>query len=76
MLVIDPRKQLLNIQVRDSIGFTNITIGTGEVRYETFQPIMSIMNEKSIHQCCRAMLIELDEVNHQLFGSVCVTKRV
>jgi len=31
MLVTNPRKQKLNIQVKDSLGFTGLTIGTGEV---------------------------------------------
>ncbi|EES07809.1 synaptotagmin-2 [Sorghum bicolor] len=31
MLVANPRKQKLTIQVKDSIGLTDITIGTGEV---------------------------------------------
>lgn len=33
MLVSNPRKQKLNIQVKDSLGFTGLTIGTGEVNY-------------------------------------------
>ncbi|PSR90995.1 Tricalbin-3 like [Actinidia chinensis var. chinensis] len=31
MLVANPRKQKLHIQVKDSLGFTDLTIGTGEV---------------------------------------------
>ncbi|XAR53214.1 hypothetical protein NMG60_11021676 [Bertholletia excelsa] len=31
MLVTNPRKQKLYIQVKDSLGFTDLTIGTGEV---------------------------------------------
>ncbi|KAL7163033.1 hypothetical protein ACSBR2_039184 [Camellia fascicularis] len=31
MLVANPRKQKLQIQVKDSLGFTDLTIGTGEV---------------------------------------------
>jgi len=31
MLVANPREQKLTIQVKDSIGLTDITIGTGEV---------------------------------------------
>jgi hypothetical protein len=31
MLVANPRKQKLCIQVKDSVGLTDITIGTGEV---------------------------------------------
>ncbi|KAM7463314.1 hypothetical protein LguiA_031435 [Lonicera macranthoides] len=31
MLVANPRKQKLYIQVKDSLGFTDLTIGTGEV---------------------------------------------
>jgi len=31
MLVTNPRKQKLSIQVKDTVGFTDITIGTGEV---------------------------------------------
>jgi hypothetical protein len=33
MLVTNPRKQKLNIQVKDSLGFTDLTVGTGEVSY-------------------------------------------
>ena len=33
MLVANPRKQKLNIQVKDSLGFTDLTVGTGEVSY-------------------------------------------
>lgn len=32
MLVANPRKQKLQIQVKDALGFTYLTIGTGEVR--------------------------------------------
>lgn len=31
MLVTNPRKQKLYIQVKDSLGFTDLTVGTGEV---------------------------------------------
>lgn len=31
MLVTDPKKQKLCIQVKDSMGFVDLTIGTGEV---------------------------------------------
>ena len=31
MFVINPRKQKLNIQVKDSLGFADLTIGTAEV---------------------------------------------
>ncbi|CAN6481744.1 unnamed protein product [Victoria cruziana] len=33
MLVNDPRQQQLCIQVKDSFGFADYTVGTGEVRY-------------------------------------------
>jgi hypothetical protein len=33
LLVGNPRKQKLTIQVKDSIGLTDITIGTGEVEF-------------------------------------------
>lgn len=33
MLVANPRKQKLYIQVIDSLGFTDLTIGTGEVNF-------------------------------------------
>lgn len=33
MLVANPRKQKLLIQVKDSLGFADLTIGTGEVNY-------------------------------------------
>lgn len=32
MLVANPRKQKLQIQVKDALGFTYLTIGTGEVK--------------------------------------------
>ncbi|KAJ6720755.1 CALCIUM-DEPENDENT LIPID-BINDING (CALB DOMAIN) FAMILY PROTEIN [Salix viminalis] len=37
MLVSNPRKQKLNIQVKDSLGFTGLTIGTGEVDLGSLQ---------------------------------------
>lgn len=37
MLVADPRKQKLYIQVKDSLGFTDLTIGTGEVNIIFFK---------------------------------------
>ncbi|KAF2286378.1 hypothetical protein GH714_015811 [Hevea brasiliensis] len=37
MLVTDPRKQKLYIQVKDSLGFTDFTIGTGEVDLGSLQ---------------------------------------
>ncbi|XP_044490499.1 synaptotagmin-3 isoform X2 [Mangifera indica] len=37
LLVADPRKQKLYIQVKDSLGFTNLTIGTGEVDLGSLQ---------------------------------------
>uniref|UniRef100_A0A6M2EH32 C2 domain-containing protein n=1 Tax=Populus davidiana TaxID=266767 RepID=A0A6M2EH32_9ROSI len=37
MLVTNPRKQKLNIQVKDSLGFTGLTIGTGEVDLGSLQ---------------------------------------
>lgn len=33
MLVANPRKQKLYIEVKDSFGFTDFTIGGGEVKY-------------------------------------------
>lgn len=33
MLVANPSKQKLTVQVKDSIGLTDITIGTGEVNF-------------------------------------------
>lgn len=32
MLVTNPRKQRLYIQVHDSLGFADLTTGTGEVK--------------------------------------------
>lgn len=32
MLVTNPRKQRLYIQVNDSLGFADLTTGTGEVK--------------------------------------------
>ncbi|KAF6160796.1 hypothetical protein GIB67_035997 [Kingdonia uniflora] len=37
MLVANPRKQKLCIQVKDSFGFTDLTIGTGEVELGSLQ---------------------------------------
>ncbi|KAF5190380.1 Calcium-dependent lipid-binding (CaLB domain) family protein [Thalictrum thalictroides] len=37
MLVTNPRKQRLQIQVKDSLGFTDFTIGTGEVELGSLQ---------------------------------------
>ncbi|GAB4850660.1 hypothetical protein Ancab_029971 [Ancistrocladus abbreviatus] len=37
MLVANPQKQKLNIQVKDSLGFAEMTIGTGEVDLGTLQ---------------------------------------
>ncbi|KAK6931860.1 C2 domain [Dillenia turbinata] len=37
MLVANPRKQKLNIQVKDSLGFADLTIGTGEVELGSLQ---------------------------------------
>ncbi|XP_061987356.1 tricalbin-3-like [Populus nigra] len=37
MLVANPRKQKLNIQVKDSLGFTDLTVGTGEVDLGSLQ---------------------------------------
>ncbi|XP_042459513.1 synaptotagmin-3-like [Zingiber officinale] len=37
LLVADPRKQKLYIQVKDSIGFTDFAIGTGEVELGSLQ---------------------------------------
>lgn len=31
MLVTNPRKQKLSIQVKDNLGFADTTVGTGEV---------------------------------------------
>lgn len=31
MLVVNPRKQKLHIQVKDALGFADLTIGTAEV---------------------------------------------
>ncbi|KAH7515306.1 hypothetical protein FEM48_Zijuj10G0012700 [Ziziphus jujuba var. spinosa] len=37
MLVANPRKQKLSVQVKDSLGFTDLTIGTGEVDLGSLQ---------------------------------------
>ncbi|RZC61803.1 hypothetical protein C5167_023552 [Papaver somniferum] len=37
MLVANPRKQKLQIQVKDSLGFTDLTVGTGEVELGSLQ---------------------------------------
>ncbi|XP_058090354.1 tricalbin-3 [Magnolia sinica] len=37
LLVANPRKQRLSIQVKDSFGFTDFTIGTGEVELGSLQ---------------------------------------
>lgn len=33
MLVANPMKEKLSIEVKDSLGFTDLTVGTAEVRY-------------------------------------------
>lgn len=33
MLVANPRKQKLLVQVKDSLGFADLTIGSGEVSF-------------------------------------------
>ena len=40
MLVANPRKQKLYIQVKDSLGFTDLTIGVGEVSHFFLQEIL------------------------------------
>ncbi|GKV39261.1 hypothetical protein SLEP1_g47065 [Rubroshorea leprosula] len=37
MLVANPRKEKLNIQVKDSLGFADLTIGSGEVDLRTLK---------------------------------------
>lgn len=39
MLVSDPKKEKLSIEVRDSLGFTDLTIGSAEVRHHIFADI-------------------------------------
>ena len=39
MLITNPRKQKLSIQVKDTVHFTDITIGTGEVGFVFFLPL-------------------------------------
>lgn len=39
MLVSDPRKEKLCIEVKDSLGFTDLTVGTAEVRHLKFADI-------------------------------------
>lgn len=51
LLVTNPRKQKLTIQVKDSIGLTDITIGNGEVNlnvYPFFVQKVSLCNAHSI----------------------------
>lgn len=36
MLVANPMKEKLSIEVKDSLGFTDLTVGTAEVRYLRF----------------------------------------
>lgn len=38
MLVADPRKEKLHIQLRDSFGFTDFTVGSGEVNPVDHEP--------------------------------------
>lgn len=47
MLVANPRKQKLNIQVKDSLGFTGLTIGTGEVNI-LFQTTLFLQKYKVV----------------------------
>ncbi|WOK94823.1 tricalbin-3 [Canna indica] len=49
LLVANPRKQKLYIQVKDSIGFTDLTVGTGEIELGSLQdtvPTDRIVNLK------------------------------
>lgn len=36
MLVSNPMKENLRVEVKDSLGFTDLTVGTAEVRYIRF----------------------------------------
>lgn len=36
MLVTNPRRQKLSIQVKDALGFADTTVGTGEVTFYLF----------------------------------------
>ncbi len=42
MLVANPRKQKLCIQVKDSVGLTDVTIGTGEVGFHLLQSLFQL----------------------------------
>lgn len=50
MLVANPRKQKLCIQVKDSLGFTDLTIGAGEVNYSSVRQVLAwLLNLFSCH---------------------------
>lgn len=56
MLVANPDKQKLTIQVKDSIGLTDITIGTGEVFFEFLFNGSNVFEHKKYAICCRISL--------------------
>lgn len=37
MLVANPRKEKMYIQVNDSLGFADLSIGTAEVNFDSFK---------------------------------------
>lgn len=48
MLVSDPKKENLSIEVRDSLGFTDLTVGTAEVRHLRFADMHACLTYDSI----------------------------
>lgn len=44
MLVANPRKQKLLIQVKDSLGFADLTIGSGEVSFSDSSKLGILFN--------------------------------
>ena len=48
MLVADPQKEILYIEVIDSLGFANMTIGTGEVLFLVLFKV-SILSNVPLH---------------------------
>ena len=58
LLVANPKKQRLSIQVKDSFGFADFTIGTGEVKFSNC-PIISLCNREPAYQIWLSQLIYL-----------------
>lgn len=56
MLVADPQKEILYIEVIDSLGFANMTIGTGEVVFLVLLKV-SILSNVPLLTCYTAKFV-------------------